>query len=77
MAFVRQTVRALYNPKSGLRKTIRKFDNTVDRTLMNSKQVLSLAAPALAAAGVPGGIVAGAAGALGSYERIRDAVRKG
>ena len=75
MAF-RHFVRSLFDRKSGLRRTISKWGKGIDNALVNANKFVKRAGPAISAAlpeAAP--VIAGAAGALGSYEKIRDAVK--
>jgi len=73
MAHFRKFARQLWNPKSGLRKTVRKIGGHMDQVLMTTSRALRAATPALAAAGVPGLPEANAA--LGGYEKLREALK--
>ena len=68
-------VRNVFNPKSGLRRTVSKIAGAVDRGIMQFGKAARPIGGAIAAA-VPetAPAVAGIEGALSSYERIRKAV---
>jgi len=73
----KRLARDLVNPKSHLRRGLRKFGGYADQALVTASKALRLASPALAAGGVPASGLATANAALGGYERIREAVKNG